>query len=81
MRLLGSDGGRLAALASQLGYGPPFLASELLLDYAFASNPDGVALASMYNQGHIETNSSRASNPPRTDVVPFVRKYFVEGHP
>ncbi len=81
LRLLGSDGGRLAALASQLGYGPPFLASELLLDYAFASNPDGVALASMYNQGHIETNSSRASNPPRTDVVPFVRKYFVEGHP
>jgi len=81
LRLLGTDGGRLAALASQLGYGPPFLASELLLDYAFANNPDGVVLASMYNQAHLELNCARASNPPRGDVGPFVRKYFVEGHP
>jgi aryl-alcohol dehydrogenase-like predicted oxidoreductase len=81
LRLLGSDGGRLAALASQLGYGPPFLASELLLDYAFSNNPEGVVLVSMRNQAHIELNSARASNPPRSDVVPFVRKYFVEGQP
>ncbi len=79
LRLLGADGGRLAALASQLGYGPPYLASELLLDYAFSSNPEGVVLASMYNQTHIELNCARASSPPRGDVVPFMRKYFVEG--
>lgn len=81
LRLLGTDGGRLAALASQLGYGPPFLASELLLDYAFSNNPEGAVLISMRNQAHIELNCARASNPPRRDVVPFVRKYFVEGHP
>lgn len=77
LRLLGSDGGRLASLASQLGYGPPYLANELLLDYAFANNPNGVVLASMYNQAHIELNCARASLPPRNDVGPFVHKYFV----
>ncbi|WP_051335440.1 aldo/keto reductase [Methylocapsa acidiphila] len=79
LRLLGSDGGRLAALASQLGYGPPYLVNELLLDYAFANNPDGVVLASMSNLTHIELNCARASNPPRDDVAPFVVKYIVEG--
>ena len=72
--LLVGDGGRLGALASQLGYGPPYMASELLLDYAFALNPEGIVLASMFQQTHIDLNCARASRPPRADVSEFVRK-------
>lgn len=72
--LLVGDGGRLGSLASQLGYGPPFMASELLLDYAFALNPRGVVLASMFQQAHVDLNCARASRPPRADVSEFVRK-------
>jgi hypothetical protein len=72
--LLVGDGGRLGALASQLAYGPPFMASEILLDYAFGNNPAGVVVASMFQHAHIDANCARASRPPRTDVVEFVNK-------
>lgn len=72
--LLIGDGGRLASLASQLAYGPPFMASEILLDYAFGNNPSGVVVASMSQLAHIDLNCARASRPPRTDVVEFVNK-------
>lgn len=75
-RLLVGDGGRLASLASQLGYGPPFLTSEMLMDYAFASNPKGVVLVSMFDTAHIDRNCMRAEQPPRDDVIPFVRKFI-----
>ena len=75
--LLVSDGGRLGALASQLAYGPPFMASEMLLDYAFATNPDGVVLASMFSQSHIAMNCTRASRAPRKDIGPFMQKFVV----
>jgi len=81
LRMLATDGGHLAALASQLGYGPPFLASELVLDYAFASNPEGVVLTTMSSRAHIELNCARASRPPRGDVGPFVRKFVREEQP
>jgi aryl-alcohol dehydrogenase-like predicted oxidoreductase len=76
-RLLVGDGGRLASLASQLGYGPPFMTSELLLDHAFASNPKGVVLVSMFDSSHIDRNCVRAARPPRTDVIPFVEKFIL----
>ncbi len=76
-RLLVGDGGRLASLASQLGYGPPFMTSELLLDHAFASNPKGVVLVSMFDSSHIDRNCTRAERKPRTDVVPFVEKFIL----
>lgn len=72
--LLVGDGGRLASLASQLAYGPPFMASEILLDYAFGNNPKGVVVVSMSQPGHIELNCARAARAPRTDVVEFVNK-------
>jgi aryl-alcohol dehydrogenase-like predicted oxidoreductase len=81
LRMLATDGGRLAALASQLGYGPPYLASELVLDYAFARNPEGVVLAAMGGQSHINLNCARASRPPRSDVIPFVRKFILSPQP
>jgi aryl-alcohol dehydrogenase-like predicted oxidoreductase len=77
-QLLAGDGGRLASLASQLGYGPPFIASDMLLDYAFATNPDGVVLAAMFNPSHIAQNCARASRAPRSDIAPFIEKFFVK---
>lgn len=76
-RLLIGDGGRLGALASQLAYGPPFMASEMLLDHAFASNPNGVVLASMLSQSHIEMNCARAKRQPRKDIRPFMQKFVL----
>ncbi|MGO9674546.1 MAG: aldo/keto reductase [Methylocella sp.] len=72
--LLVGDGGRLASLASQLAYGPPFMASEILLDYAFGNNPTGVVVVSMSQPPHVDLNCARASRAPRTDVVEFVNK-------
>jgi hypothetical protein len=76
-RLLIGDGGRLGALASQLGYGPPFMASEMLLDHAFAANPNGVVLTSMFTQAHIDMNCARAKRPPRKDIGPFMQKFVL----
>ncbi|MCI0736194.1 MAG: aldo/keto reductase, partial [Beijerinckiaceae bacterium] len=76
-RLLVGDGGRLGSLASQLGYGPPFMASEMLLDHAFAANPEGVVLASMFTQAHIDMNCARAARAPRKDIGPFMQKFVV----
>lgn len=78
--LLVGDGGRLGALASQLAYGPPFMAGEMLLDYAFATNPDGVVLASMFTQAHIDSNCARAARPPRRDIGPFMQKFVISAN-
>jgi hypothetical protein len=80
-RLLVGDGGRLGALASQLGYGPPFMASEMLLDHAFAANPAGVVLASMFSQAHIDMNCARATRAPRKDIGPFMQKFVLPAAP
>jgi aryl-alcohol dehydrogenase-like predicted oxidoreductase len=79
--LLVGDGGRLGALASQLAYNPPFMASEMLLDYAFATNPEGVVLASMFNQAHIDMNCARAARKPRSDIGPFMQKFVIGAKP
>ena len=79
--LLVGGGGRLGALASQLGYGPPFMASEMILDNAFAANPEGVVLASMFAPAHIEMNCARAARPPRKDIGPFMQKFVVAANP
>jgi aryl-alcohol dehydrogenase-like predicted oxidoreductase len=75
--LLVGDGGRLGALASQLAYGPPFMAREMLLDYAFATNPEGVVLASMFTQAHVDMNCARAARLPRKDIGPFMQKFVI----
>jgi aryl-alcohol dehydrogenase-like predicted oxidoreductase len=79
--LLVGDGGRLGSLASQLAYGPPFMASEMLLDYAFATNPEGVVLASMSSQSHIDMNCAKAARPPRKDIGPFMQKFVIAPKP
>jgi aryl-alcohol dehydrogenase-like predicted oxidoreductase len=76
-RLLIGDGGRLGALASQLAYSPPFMVSEMLLDHAFAANPQGVVLASMFTRAHINMNCDRAARAPRKDIGPFMQKFVL----
>ncbi|WP_395666133.1 aldo/keto reductase [Methylocella sp.] len=73
-QLLVGDGGRLASLASQLAYGPPFMTAEILLDYAFGENPTGVVAIVMSQAAHVDQNCARAARPPRSDVVEFVNK-------
>lgn len=40
-----------------------------LLDYALASNSDGVTLASMYSRGHLELNASRAAQALNSNIL------------
>jgi hypothetical protein len=57
------------------------MASEMILDYAFAANPEGVVLASMFTPAHIEMNCARAARPPRKDIGPFMQKFVVADNP
>jgi aryl-alcohol dehydrogenase-like predicted oxidoreductase len=59
------------ALMDSAGYGgtPRDAAAALLLDWALASNPDGVVLLSMYQPQHFRSNLSRLTAPPPAEVV------------
>lgn len=60
----------VATAILKLGYAPDRVSlARLLMDYAFASNPDGVVLASSYGRGHLAANVVAASRAPRHDVV------------
>lgn len=49
-------------------------AADLLLDYAFAQNPDGIVLASMFDARHRAANLLRATRQPTAQVVELVRE-------
>jgi aryl-alcohol dehydrogenase-like predicted oxidoreductase len=81
-------GGTLAALAhklrtdpsararlSELGYGGGAgdAAAAALLDSAFALNPHGVVLCSMFGERRLEANCRRATYPPNPSVAETVR--------
>lgn len=55
---------------AEAGYAgsPERVASDLLLDRAFASNPDGVVLVSMFGATHRAANLARAALPVRPDA-------------
>lgn len=63
---LGSDASAMRRL-TEAGYagGPARMAADLLLDRAFASNPDGAVLVSMFGRAHREANLARAALPVR----------------
>jgi aryl-alcohol dehydrogenase-like predicted oxidoreductase len=44
-------------------------AAAFLLDFALASNPDGVVLLSMYQPSHLSSNLGRLTSSPPPDVV------------
>ena len=48
---------------------PPKAASAFLLDFALASNPDGVVLVSMLQPQHLSFNLSRLTTSPPAEVV------------
>ena len=56
----------LAAEAAAAGYGgpPAEVAAKLLMRRAFAVNPDGVVLSSMFSGGHLADNVKLAAEPP-----------------
>jgi hypothetical protein len=59
-----ADPARRAALAAAGYDGPPSeAAADLLIDCAFALNPGGVALASMFDPRHLDRNLARAARP------------------
>lgn len=49
------------------------MAAELLLDRAFASNPDGVVLMSMFAERHLAANVLRASLDTKPETLSLVR--------
>jgi aryl-alcohol dehydrogenase-like predicted oxidoreductase len=53
-------------MVAQLGYDD---AAQLLLDYAFAANPNGVVIASSYSAAHLAANAAAASRVPDADLV------------
>jgi aryl-alcohol dehydrogenase-like predicted oxidoreductase len=59
------------ALMDSAGYRdtPRKAAAAFLLDFALASNPDGVVLLSMYQSQHFSFNLSRLTTSPPTEVV------------
>lgn len=63
---LRSDAGAVRRL-TDAGYegAPARMAADLLLDRAFASNPAGIVLASMFGAGHRAANLARAALPVR----------------
>ena len=60
LALAGSEPARRSLAAAGYSPDPKQAAAELLLDRAFALNPDGVVLASMFGPGHLERNIARA---------------------
>ena len=59
----------------------PRIASDLLLDRAFASNPDGVVLVSMFGAEHRASNLARASRLVRRESVALLSEILAETPP
>jgi hypothetical protein len=53
------------------------IAAAFLLDFALASNPDGVVLLSMYQPLHLSSNLDRLTASPPPEVVLNVRNRLV----
>ena len=53
-------------LVAGLGYAD---AAQLLLDYAFAANPNGVVIASSYSAAHLAANAAAAARQPDPALV------------
>ena len=70
VRMIDQEAGIRRDLESA-GYGgaPSRMAADLLLDRAFASNPDGVVLTSMFGAQHRQANIARAALPVNPSAV------------
>jgi len=53
---------------------PDAPASEILLQFAFANNPDGVVLTSMFSPEHTSFNCAAAARSTKPDFVEGLRR-------
>jgi hypothetical protein len=60
---------------------PRKAAAAFLLDFALASNPDGVVLLSMYQPQHFSFNLSRLITSPPAEVVLDLASHLVSLQP
>lgn len=67
----------LAALAARHGIDLAKSPHDLLLRFAFANNPDGVVIISMFDVRHIERNVAVACQPPIAGFAAAVRANLV----
>ncbi len=79
-RLLAQDRARIQRLVAA-GYAdePGRAAAELLADYAFALNPQGVVLASMFDARHLAVNLDRASRPTTMQAIALLEDMIGRG--
>ena len=78
---LSADPARMQRLAAA-GYGgrPARVAADLLMDCAFALNPEGVVLASMFDAQHLQDNVACAARPLSPDAPALLRD-ILSGEP
>jgi aryl-alcohol dehydrogenase-like predicted oxidoreductase len=71
-----------SSLMNSAGYSntPREAAAAFLLDFALASNPDGVVLLSMYHPLHLSFNLSRLMASPPPEVVLDLARRLVSPH-
>ena len=55
--------------------------SEILLEYAFSNNPDGVVLTSMLSQGHVAANCALAARPAKPGFADDLRRALATSQP
>ena len=79
-KLLAQDRARIQRLVAA-GYAnePGRAAAELLADYAFALNPQGVVLASMFDARHLAANLDRASRPTALQAIGLLEETIGRG--
>lgn len=65
---------QILALAERHGIDVSKSPNDLLLRFAFANNPDGVVIVSMFGPGHIERNIAGAELPPVPGLADAVRQ-------
>ncbi len=64
----------LAAVAERYGIHRETLDTAMSLPFAFANNPDGVVIASMFSLAHVESNCATAAGPAMVGLAEEVRR-------
>ena len=73
-RLNGEQQARITAVAAHHRIDVSSSAGDLLLHFAFANNPDGVVVMSMFDPGHIERNIAVSRVTPVPSLADAVRQ-------
>lgn len=71
--------GALAAVAQRYGLDPRRISASILTAFAFANNPDGVVIASMFSLPHVDSNCAASSGQAIAGFAEEVRQ-IVNSH-